>query len=295
MPKEKTNQDGGGDSSSAAAKQLARLGGAKKGAAKYADKDGPGDFPDTGVKEHQASVSHDKAGNHLGAKRMGYSQMPGAARMNGYAKGANKVMDIMTFGAANAGHGVTGEHNHPTKTITSQTNTGGPTVSSNTNTVSSEKKDVSYASAYKNADQSKYPTLSSFTKAAKSYNSSNPKPASSNTSTVSSSPVSNSTSSVTTTSPNSLEQTAIKNSMFNENLLQKNAYDKEEANIKVGIDSSSAAQKYILNKPPHLQNNPKVISNAGKIGAHVAKKGRIKSGHFSIQEALKIQRAGLNQ
>jgi len=83
--------------------------------------------------------------------------------------------------------------------------------------------------------------------------------------------------------------------MFNENLLQKNAYDKEEANIKVGIDSSSAAQKYILNKPPHLQNNPKVISNAGKIGAHVAKKGRIKSGHFSIQEALKIQRAGLNQ
>jgi len=292
MPKEKTNQDGGGDSSSAAAKQLARLGGAKKGAAKYADKDGPGDFPDTGVKEHQASVSHDKAGNHLGAKRMGYSQMPGAARMNGYAKGANKVMDIMTFGAANAGHGVTGEHNHPTKTITSQTNTGGPTVESKSASNSTSNYDAVVASEGKKIVDPKLITPAMTAKANAARAAAKAKDAASNSSTVNSSPVSNSTSSVTTTSPNSLEQTAIKNSMFNENLLQKNAYDKEEANIKVGIDSSSAAQKYILNKPPHLQNNPKVIKNAGKVGGHVAKKGRIKSGHYGIREALSIFKAG---
>jgi len=44
------------------------------------------------------------------------------------------------------------------------------TTTKKTNTKKTTKKKVSYATAYKNADKKKYPTLASFTKAAKAYN-----------------------------------------------------------------------------------------------------------------------------
>lgn len=97
--KMKTNQDGGGKSSTAPANELKAN---QEGAAKYK---GAHDYDTTGEKG-----SH---GHPHGAAKMGYSQSFGAARVNGYAKGAAKVQDIMTnggaakymkHGAADAGH-----------------------------------------------------------------------------------------------------------------------------------------------------------------------------------------------
>ena len=106
----KTNQDGGSilaKKPSDAAKQLesnqvkegsARKGAAKgmdhkKGGAKYADKDGPADFKG-GL--HAKNTKHSKSGEHMGAKRMGYTQTPGAARK----KMGDVVQGIMRNGPA---------------------------------------------------------------------------------------------------------------------------------------------------------------------------------------------------
>jgi len=122
MAKIKNNQEGGAilaKDPKAAAMELkknqkteggARKGAAKgmdhkKGGAKYVDGaakyvEGAADFPKKGTQEHKASVKHSESGEHLGAKRMGYNQSFGAARVSGYSKGAAKVADIMSFGAS---------------------------------------------------------------------------------------------------------------------------------------------------------------------------------------------------
>ena len=118
MDKMKTNQDGGSvtaKDSSAAGKQL---------------------------EKNQAKE---------GAARMGYNQSFGAARMGGYAKGAAKVANIMSFGAAkyghmgaaNAGHGGSAGHKHDpvdgdkvpayTTVNTNTTHSGGGSSTSNNN------------------------------------------------------------------------------------------------------------------------------------------------------------------
>ena len=132
--KMKTNQDGGSvtaEDSSAAGKQLEKNQ-AKEGAAKYKHGAADGHMKDEkkgaakykgahDYKKGAAKKKPDANGNGVpdyaedgvGAARMGYSQSFGAARMNGYAKGAAKVQDIMTnggaakymkHGAADAGH-----------------------------------------------------------------------------------------------------------------------------------------------------------------------------------------------
>ena len=119
--KMKTNQDGGGKSSTAPANELKAN---QEGAAKYK---GAHDY-----KKGAANKKPDANGNGVpdyaedgvGAARMGYSQSFGAARMNGYAKGAAKVTNIMTNGgaarymgkgAADKGHGRDDEaHTHKT-------------------------------------------------------------------------------------------------------------------------------------------------------------------------------------
>ena len=106
MAKMKTNQDGGGKSSTAAAGEL-KYNQKSEGAAKYAHK-GAADY------------STEKGSHGHGAARMGYNQSFGAARMGGYAKGAAKVANIMSFGAskyghygaADAGHGGSAGHKH---------------------------------------------------------------------------------------------------------------------------------------------------------------------------------------
>jgi hypothetical protein len=140
MDKMKTNQDGGSvtaQDSSAAGKQLEKNQ-AKEGAAKYKRGAADGHMKDEkkgaakykgahDYKKGAAKKKPDANGNGVpdyaedgvGAARMGYSQSFGAARMNGYAKGAAKVQDIMTngaskkmHGAADAGHGGKEGHEH---------------------------------------------------------------------------------------------------------------------------------------------------------------------------------------
>ena len=53
---------------------------------------------------HAKNTKHSESGEHLGAKRMGFTQNFGAARQNSYAKGAAKVASIMSFGASKKKH-----------------------------------------------------------------------------------------------------------------------------------------------------------------------------------------------
>ena len=99
MAKMKTNQSGGSYSAEKPSAPANELAANQKGAAKYGHR-GAADFPEKGTQEHKASVKHSASGEHLGAKRMGYNQSFGAARMGGYAKGAAKVASIMSFGAS---------------------------------------------------------------------------------------------------------------------------------------------------------------------------------------------------
>jgi len=68
----------------------------KKGGAKYKE-EGVADFKG-GL--HAKNTKHSESGEHLGAKRMGFTQNFGAARQNSYAQGAAKVASIMSFGAS---------------------------------------------------------------------------------------------------------------------------------------------------------------------------------------------------
>ena len=124
----KNNQDGGGANASdpkAAGKSIEKI---EKGAAKYKgsadghkmdEKKGAAKYK--GAHDYDTSKgshSHDSKGGH-GAAKMGYTQSFGPARMNGYAKGAARVADIMTngaskkmHGAADAGHGGKEGHEH---------------------------------------------------------------------------------------------------------------------------------------------------------------------------------------
>tara|TARA_R110000868_G_scaffold179055_4_gene419008 strand:- start:1479 stop:2213 length:735 start_codon:yes stop_codon:yes gene_type:complete len=68
----------------------------KKGAAQYKE-EGAADFKG-GL--HAKNTKHSESGEHLGAKRMGFTQNFGAARQNSYAQGAAKVASIMSFGAS---------------------------------------------------------------------------------------------------------------------------------------------------------------------------------------------------
>ena len=86
----------------------------KKGAAQYKE-EGAADFKG-GL--HAKNTKHSESGEHLGAKRMGFTQNFGAARQNSYAQGAARVASIMSFGAskkkgaADSGHGSPVGHSH---------------------------------------------------------------------------------------------------------------------------------------------------------------------------------------
>jgi len=86
----------------------------KKGGAKYKE-EGVADFKG-GL--HAKNTKHSESGEHLGAKRMGFTQNFGAARQNSYAQGAARVASIMSFGAskkkgaADSGHGSPVGHSH---------------------------------------------------------------------------------------------------------------------------------------------------------------------------------------
>ena len=291
MAKEKNNQKGGAilaKDPKAAAMEL-KKNQKTEGAAKGMDhKKGAADY----------SVGKGSHDHPHGASRMGYNQSFGAARVSGYSKGAAKVADIMSFGAskymkhgaADAGHGGVAGHDHPSMTTKSRSVSGGGSNSSSSSTSGGSGGGTSYASAYNNANKDKYPTLASFTDAAKAYNANK-----SSSSSTSSGGGSSTTSSKTIVSPNSMAETKLGGEIKAENRSQRNAFNKAETNIRAGNDSITASNQYLDKLPAFNQNSPKAQKVAGIVGGRAAKKRRVSSKDFSPAEAYKIYKAGQNQ
>ena len=78
-------------------KKIERKGGTVPGGVAKYQEEGAADFKG-GL--HAKNTKHSESGEHLGAKRMGFTQNFGAARQNSYAQGAAKVASIMSFGAS---------------------------------------------------------------------------------------------------------------------------------------------------------------------------------------------------
>lgn len=296
----KTNQDGGGESSTAAAGELKNN---QKGAAKYGQHKGAADYS---VKKGSHDHPH-------GAAKMGYKQSFGAGKANCYAKGAAKVAEIMTFGAskygqhkgaADSGHGGPAGHTHPSMTTKSVETIGGGSSSStssstgNANAVETKAKKknlVSRETAYNNrGSQFKDMNRDQYNKEIDKYNASKGKEKSNSTSSSSSSNNTNSGSttrkSETITSKKSMAAVQEKGKIANENRASRNAYNKEMTSIQAASDSTSTANRFLNNRKRHQQSNPKVIALASKLGAREAYNTRIKSGDFSQKEAAEIYR-----
>ena len=297
----KTNQDGGGESSTAAAGELKNN---QKGAAKYGQHKGAADYS---VKKGSHDHPH-------GAAKMGYKQSFGAGKANCYAKGAAKVADIMTFGAskyaqhkgaADSGHGGPAGHTHPSMTIKSVETKGGGSNSSksvtqggSSSSVKTEAKPkVSRETAYNNRGK-EFASMNrkQYGQEIDKYNASKkPNMTSSSSSSNNTNSGSTTRSSKTITSKESMAAVKEQGKIAVENRQQKNAYNKELANIKAVKDSTNTANKFINKLPGHMQSNPKAIKLAKKRGGLAANDSRVRSGEFSAREAYNIFKAGQNK
>ena len=274
--KMKTNQDGGGKSSTAAAGELRNN---QKGAAKYDVKKGSHDHPH-------------------GASRMGYNQSFGAARVSGYSKGAAKVADIMSFGAskymkhgaADAGHGGPAGHEHASMTTKKRSTSGGGSSSSSSSTSGTSNYDaVVKSEGTRIVDPSKItPAMT----AAANKKRADAKKLDAASSSTSSGGGSSTTSSKTIVSPNSMAETQLQGEIKAENRSQRLAFSKAETNIRAGNDSITASNQFLDKLPNFKQSLPKVKRAAGIIGGKAAQKRRVSSGDFSPKEALQTYKAG---
>ena len=312
MDKMKTNQDGGSvtaKDSSAAGKQLEKNQ-AKEGAAKY-----------KGAHDYDTSKgSHD---HPHGAAKMGYSQSFGAARVNGYTKGAAKVASIMSFGAskymkhgaADTGHGGPEGHTHPTKTIKSRTTSGGGSSSSSLNTTGSESSSATLATDNLKKYQAGLvdlgpdfkPTKEETARAnarvaelkkkdatAASANAANAISSSSSSNTTNAGGRSE-TSEETFTSPESMAETLLQGNIQDENRQQTRQFNIDLANITAAKDSI-AKRNLVLNKlPQYHQDKPSAQTYVDRQGGRAAYHSRIKSGLFSPAQAREIYQAGQNK
>ena len=301
--KMKTNQDGGGESSTAPANELKAN---QKGAAKY-----------KGAHDYDTSKgSHD---HPHGAAKMGYSQSFGAARMNGYAKGAAKVASVMSFGAskymkhgaADTGHGGPEGHTHPTKTITSRNTSGGGSTSSSSNTTGGDNSSSSNSNSststrtnfssdpVERAKQKEWitnnPVKYKQMLAEKKNKNSSANVTTSSNSSNNTNAGSSTTTSNTTTSPNSMAETLLQANIGNENRAQTLNFDREEANITAANDSINSANKALDRLPRHRQLTPQGQRFAGRAGSQAAAQSRLKSGLFSRDEVVKMYRGGQNK
>ena len=274
--KMKTNQDGGGESSTAAAGELRNN---QKGAAKYDVKKGSHDHPH-------------------GASRMGYNQSFGAARVSGYSKGAAKVADIMSFGAskymkhgaADAGHGGPAGHEHASMTTKKRSTSGGGSSSSSSSTSGTSNYDaVVKSEGTKIVDPSKItPAMTAAANAKRA----SAKKLDASSSSTSSGGGSSTTSSKTIVSPNSMAETKLGGEIKAENRSQLNAFKKLETNIRAGNDSITASNQFLNKLPAFKQSLPKAQKVAGIVGGKAAKRRRASSGDFSPAEALQIYKTG---
>jgi len=278
----------------------------KKGAAQYKE-EGAADFKG-GL--HAKNTKHSESGEHLGAKRMGFTQNFGAARQNSYAQGAAKVASIMSFGAskkkgaADSGHGEPDGHDHPTKTIKSREVSGGGSDSSSSSVSNSnipkatggkQTKDIS---GYMTALNKRFPNTSGADLASKTYISSdmvdNYDSNFRSNSSSSSNPRGVSESSQTTVSPMSMSETLKSGQLQAENRKETNQFNKAITNITATNDSITTANNYIKSQPAFNQNNPKVLKTASIRGGISAFQTRSASGDYSRRKAYSMFKAGKN-
>ena len=301
--KMKTNQDGGGESSTAPAKELKAN---QKGAAKY-----------KGAHDYDTSKgSHD---HPHGAAKMGYSQSFGAARMNGYAKGAAKVASVMSFGAskymkhgaADTGHGGPEGHTHPTKTITSRNTSGGGSTSSSSNTTGGDNSSSSNSNSststrtnfssdpVERAKQKEWitnnPVKYKQMLAEKKNKNSSANVTTSSNSSNNTNAGSSTTTSNTITSPNSMAETLLQANIANENRAQTLNFDREEAQIAAGNDSIRKANQTLDKMPRFHQLTEAGQAAAGRAGGRAAATSRRNSNLFSREEINTMYRDGQNK
>ena len=313
MAKIKNNQKGGAilaKDPKAAAMQLEKNqkteGGARKGAAKGMDhKKGGAKYvegaPDFKGGLHAKNTKHSESGEHLGAKRMGYNQSFGAARVSGYSKGAAKVADIMSFGAskymnhgaADAGHGGPDGHKHASKTILKRETSGGGSSSSSSSTSGTSNYDaVVKSEGTKIVDPSKItPAMT----AAANKKRADAKKLDAASSSTSSGGGSSTTSSNTVVSKNSMAESKLGGSILAENRNQTNAFNESESNIRASNDSIATANSFLNKLPAFKQSLPRYTNAAGVRGGKAAFKTRVNSGDYSASEAMKIYKAGQNK
>jgi hypothetical protein len=288
MAKEmKTNQDGGGKSSTAAAGEL-KNNQKTEGAGKYSVKKGSHDHPH-------------------GAPKMGYNQSFGAARVSGYSKGAAKVADIMSFGAskymnhgaADAGHGGPDGHEHAKMITKSRSVSGGGSNSSSSSTSGSSSSSTPLRSreeAFQNrGEQFQNMNREQYGQEIDKYNAnkkSNTNSLNSSSQNTSSGGGSSTTTSNTVVSNNSMAESKLGGSILAENRNQLNAFNKAETNIRASNDSITKANEFLNKLPAFKQSEKRYVDAAGKRGGQEAFKTRVKSEDFSTKEAMKIYRSG---
>ena len=302
-------------------KKIERKGGTVPGVAKYQEEGAAqkwggneGDY-----KRHMDAQGHmtkdgDVGGHYKdyepGANRMGFTQNFGAARQNSYAKGAARVASIMSFGAskkkgaADSGHGEPVGHDHPTKTIKSRQVSGGGSDSSSSSVSNSNIPKASGGeqtkniSGYMTALNKRFPNTSGADLASKKYISSdmvgNYDSNFRSNSNSSSNPRGVSESSQTTVSPMSMSETLKSGQLQTENRNETNKFNRDITNITATNDSIVAANEYIDLYPAYNQNNPKVLSDAGRRGGLAAKTTRQLSGDFDYKKASDMFKAGQN-
>jgi hypothetical protein len=268
MDKMKTNQDGGSvtaKDSSAAGKQLEKN---QKGAAKY--KHGAADGHMKGEKKEGAAKykgAHDydtSKGSHdhpHGAAKMGYSQSFGAARMNGYAKGAARVANIMSFGASKyMNHGAADNHIDPVDgDAVPNYDTTNTTVRPNTNSTSSSSSSSSSSSrprrtreqAFQNRG-SQYANMNreEYNKEIDAYNAKNRAVSSNNSSSSDNSSSSSVSTNTTNTKIGNLTPNSV--ALSGEEQLQNNKNkiiaERQARLLARKKDSTDAANKYLARK-----------------------------------------------
>ena len=197
--------------------------------------------------------------------------MNGAAKYTGVSRAPMKHIPSHTDPVPATGSEVP-SYNQSTTTQTNTTSGGGNTSSGK-----------SYSSAYNDADKNKYPTLESFTVAAKAYNKNNPKPVVK--------PKAKSTATTTTqVGDKSTDQVVEKGNEYVQNAQQKRAALKEAALIKAQNDSTAVSNK-LRKQVTHDGQSPLSQRQADIITTLANRTARRSLGHTRIKNVKNVTKS----
>ena len=182
-----------------------------------------------------------------------------------------------------------------TSSSKSTTTSGGDSSSSSDSSSSKKSSGQSYSKAYEKADKKKYPTLESFTKAAKDYNKKK-------SSSTSSSGGDTSSKSTTSKSTKPTVKTEVKKEKQTSKVAgqseMKSSFAEKEANRKARYkagraevvnlakrDSANVAQAYLKNKPLTRENIMEATQRGERSGYRRATQGSMGEGSFGEKNA----------